>query len=94
MYATVRSEMELGARIAALAHQLSDANLAAMPEFHQRIAVLRQLECAPAARRSMPGTVPDLAPTARGSYVTVTLAARRLGSRPACEAMSQRLEAH
>ena len=46
MYAAVRSEMALTTRIAALAHQLSDANLAAMPEFHQRIAVLRQLECA------------------------------------------------
>lgn len=47
MYAAVRSEMTLSKRIAALAHQLSDANLAAMPEFHQRIAVLRQLECEP-----------------------------------------------
>lgn len=47
MYAIVRSEMALSKRIADLAHQLSDANLAAMPEFHQRIAVLRQLECVP-----------------------------------------------
>ena len=44
-FALVRSEMALGRRIAALTHRLSDANLAAMPEFHQRVNVLRDLQC-------------------------------------------------
>ena len=44
-FALVRSEMALGRRIAALTHRLSDANLAAMPEFHQRVNVLRELQC-------------------------------------------------
>jgi superfamily II RNA helicase len=35
--------MVLEQRIKALQHQLSDASLAALPEFHQRAAVLRQL---------------------------------------------------
>ena len=46
----MRSEMALGRRIAALAHRLSDANLAAMPEFHQRVNVLRELQCVSSAR--------------------------------------------
>ena len=45
-FALVRSEMALARRIAALTHRLSDANLAAMPEFHLRVAVLRHLQCA------------------------------------------------
>ena len=44
-FALVRSEMALGRRITALTHRLSDANLAAMPEFHQRVNVLRELQC-------------------------------------------------
>lgn len=35
--------MVLEQRLEALQHQLSDASLAALPEFHQRAAVLRQL---------------------------------------------------
>ena len=44
MWALVRSEALLEGRLARLAHQLSDANLAQMPEFHQRVNVLRQLK--------------------------------------------------
>ena len=42
----MRSEMALARRIAALTHRLSDANLAAMPEFHLRVGILRHLQCA------------------------------------------------
>lgn len=43
MLAAVRSESLLEDRLKRLAHQLSDANLQQMPEFHQRVEVLRQL---------------------------------------------------
>lgn len=36
-------QIVLEQRLEALQHQLSDASLAALPEFHQRAAVLRQL---------------------------------------------------
>ena len=44
MYALVRSEVLLAERLDRLAHQVSDASLAQMPDFTQRVAVLRQLE--------------------------------------------------
>ncbi|KAK9827734.1 hypothetical protein WJX81_007278 [Elliptochloris bilobata] len=43
MFAAVRSEALLSARLNALTHQLSDASLAQMPEFRQRVEVLRRL---------------------------------------------------
>ncbi len=43
MLALVRSEALLEDRLRSIAHQLSDANLQQMPEFHQRVEVLRQL---------------------------------------------------
>ena len=43
MLALVRSEALLEERLRSIAHQLSDANLQQMPEFHQRVEVLRQL---------------------------------------------------
>lgn len=43
MYALVRSEALLMQRMRALEHQLSDANLQQMPEFQQRVEVLRQM---------------------------------------------------
>ena len=43
MLALVRSEALLEERLRLLAHQLSDANLQQMPEFYQRVEVLRQL---------------------------------------------------
>lgn len=43
MLALVRSEALLEERLRNLAHQLSDANLQQMPEFHQRVNVLREL---------------------------------------------------
>ena len=43
MLALVRSEALLEDRLRTIAHQLSDANLQQMPEFHQRVEVLRQL---------------------------------------------------
>ena len=43
MLALVRSECLLEERVKSLAHQLSDANLQQMPEFHQRVKVLKQL---------------------------------------------------
>lgn len=39
MAALVRSERLLQARLAALVRQLSDQNLAQLPEFHQRVKV-------------------------------------------------------
>lgn len=44
MYALVRSQGLLEGRLRALAHQVSDANLQQMPDFHQRVEVLRRLE--------------------------------------------------
>jgi len=44
MWALVHSECLLEERLLRLSHQLSDANLAQMPEFHQRVQVLRRLE--------------------------------------------------
>ena len=44
MWALVHSECLLEDRLLKLAHQLSDANLAQMPEFHQRVQVLKRLE--------------------------------------------------
>lgn len=44
MYALVRSQGLLEGRLRALAHQVSDANLQQMPDFQQRVEVLRQLE--------------------------------------------------
>lgn len=44
MYALVRSEALLAGRLSALTHQVSDASLAQMPDFNQRVAVLRQLD--------------------------------------------------
>ena len=44
MYALVRSQELLESRLRALAHQVSDANLQQMPDFQQRVEVLRQLE--------------------------------------------------
>ena len=44
MYALVRSQGLLESRLRALAHQVSDANLQQMPDFQQRVEVLRQLE--------------------------------------------------
>jgi hypothetical protein len=43
MHAMVRSEALLEERLRRLSHQLSDANLAQMPEFEQRVDVLRRL---------------------------------------------------
>lgn len=43
MLALVRSDALLEERLRSIAHQLSDANLQQMPEFHQRVEVLRQL---------------------------------------------------
>ena len=44
MYALVRSQGLLEGRLRALAHQVSDANLQQMPDFQQRVDVLRRLE--------------------------------------------------
>ena len=44
MYALVRSQGLLESRLSALAHQVSDANLQQMPDFQQRVEVLKQLE--------------------------------------------------
>ncbi|CAL8471306.1 g10848 [Coccomyxa elongata] len=44
MYAIVRSEALLASRLAALTHQVSDASLAQMPEFRQRVDVLRRMQ--------------------------------------------------
>lgn len=44
MYALVRSQGLLESRLRALAHQVSDANLQQMPDFQQRVEVLKQLE--------------------------------------------------
>ena len=44
MYALVRSQGLLEGRLRALAHQVSDANLQQMPDFHQRVEVLQRLE--------------------------------------------------
>lgn len=44
MYALVRSQGLLEGRLRALAHQVSDANLQQMPDFQQRVEVLRQLD--------------------------------------------------
>lgn len=44
MYALVRSQGLLEGRLKALAHQVSDANLQQMPDFQQRVEVLKQLE--------------------------------------------------
>ena len=44
MWALVHSEALLEERLQRLAHQMSDANLQQMPEFHQRVEVLRRLE--------------------------------------------------
>ena len=44
MYALVRSQGLLESRLRALAHQVSDANLQQMPDFQQRVEVLRQME--------------------------------------------------
>lgn len=44
MWAMVHSEALLEERLKKLAHQLSDANLQQMPEFHQRVEVLKKLE--------------------------------------------------
>lgn len=42
-HAVVHSEALLAARLKALAHSLSDANLSGMPEFQQRVEVLRTM---------------------------------------------------
>lgn len=44
MYALIRSQGLLEGRLRALAHQVSDANLQQMPDFQQRVEVLRKLE--------------------------------------------------
>ena len=44
MYALVRSQGLLESRLRALAHQVSDANLQQMPDFQQRVEVLRHLD--------------------------------------------------
>ncbi len=44
MYALVRSEALLEDRLNRLKHQVSDASLAQMPDFNQRVQVLRQLD--------------------------------------------------
>ena len=44
MYALVRSEALLEDRLSRLKHQVSDASLAQMPDFNQRVQVLRQLD--------------------------------------------------
>lgn len=44
MYALVRSQGLLEGRLKALAHQVSDANLQQMPDFQQRVEVLRRLD--------------------------------------------------
>ena len=44
MYALVRSQGLLESRLKALAHQVSDANLQQMPDFQQRVEVLRRLD--------------------------------------------------
>eukprot|EP00878_Enallax_costatus_P043712 GHUV01051771.1.p1 GENE.GHUV01051771.1~~GHUV01051771.1.p1 ORF type:complete len:293 (+),score=101.80 GHUV01051771.1:673-1551(+) len=41
--ALVRSEMLLSQRLEELSHELSDASLQQMPEFHQRVGILQQL---------------------------------------------------
>lgn len=43
MWALVHSEALLTARLAGISHQISDANLQQMPDFHQRVRVLREL---------------------------------------------------
>lgn len=43
MWALVHSEALLEQRLRSLAHTLSDASLQQMPEFHQRLEVLRRL---------------------------------------------------
>lgn len=43
MWALVRSERLLRSRLDALEHRLSDASLAQMPEFEQRVGVLQEL---------------------------------------------------
>lgn len=43
-FALVRSQAVLEARLESIRHQLSDASLAQMPEFYQRLDVLRRLE--------------------------------------------------
>lgn len=40
----VRSEALLAERMQRLSHQVSDANLAQMPDFRQRVEVLRRLQ--------------------------------------------------
>lgn len=42
-YALVRSQAMLESRLESIRHQLSDASLSQMPEFYQRLAVLRRL---------------------------------------------------
>ena len=44
MYALVRSEALLEDRLNRLKHQVSDASLAQMPDFNQRVQVLRRLD--------------------------------------------------
>ena len=44
MWALVSSEVLLEDRLKGLTHQISDANLKQMPEFHQRVDVLRQMD--------------------------------------------------
>lgn len=44
MWALVHSEALLEDRLRSLTHQISDANLKQMPEFHQRVDVLQSLE--------------------------------------------------
>ena len=43
MWALVHSETLLEERLRSLSHQISDANLKQMPEFHQRVEVLREM---------------------------------------------------
>lgn len=43
MFAIVRSERLLMARLAAVARQMSNANLAQLPEYHQRVKVLQRM---------------------------------------------------
>lgn len=44
IWALVHNEAVLEERLGRLAHQVSDANLQQLPEFHQRVEVLRRLE--------------------------------------------------
>lgn len=44
MWAQVHSEALLKSRLARLAHQVSDASLQQLPDFHQRVEMLKQLE--------------------------------------------------